>query len=334
MTDRILRRTRVKTTRIARAALIASAAALALAACGSSSSSTDGGASGGTGLTGSVRVDGSSTVAPLTSAAAELFKEVESGVDVTVGTSGTGGGFEKFCRGETDMNDASRPIKDTEVEACKAKPVDYQEMIVAIDALTVVVNKENTWAKCLTVEQLKKIWEPKSTVNNWNQVDPSFPDEPLKLFGPGTDSGTFDYFTDEINGEEGASRTDYTPSEDDNVVVKGVEGTKGGLGYFGFTYYEENASKLNAVEVDGGSGCVAPSAATAQDGTYVPLARPLFVYPSIQSLKSNAALKGFLDYYVANDAEIAEAAQFIPLNDTQRSELQAEYQKALTAAGV
>jgi phosphate transport system substrate-binding protein len=322
----------VKTTRTARAALIASAAALAIAACGSSSSSTDGGS--GTGLTGSVRVDGSSTVAPLTSAAAELFKEAEAGVDVTVGTSGTGGGFEKFCRGETDMNDASRPIKDTEIEACKAKGIEFQEMIVAIDALTVVVNKENTWATCLTVEQLKKIWEPGSTVNNWNQVDPSFPDEELKLFGPGTDSGTFDYFTDEINGEEGASRTDFTPSEDDNVVVKGVEGSKGGLGYFGFTYYEENASKLNAVQVDGGSGCVAPSAATAQDGTYVPLSRPLFVYPSIQALKANTALKGFLDFYVQQDAEIAEAAQFIPLNDTQRAELEAEYKKALTAAGL
>ena len=321
----------MKTARTARAALIALAAALTLAACGDDSDSTG---DGGSGLSGSVRIDGSSTVAPLTSAAAELFKEVESGVDVTVGTSGTGGGFEKFCRGETDVNDASRPIKDVEIEACTAEAIEYQEMIIAIDALTIVVNKENTWAKCLTVEQLNKMWEPDSTVDNWNQVDPSFPDEPLKLFGAGTDSGTFDYFTDVINGEEGASRTDYTPSEDDNVTVKGVTGSKGGLGYFGFTYYEENASDLTAVEIDGGEGCVAPSAETAQDGTYAPLSRPLFIYPSIQALTANPALKGFLDYYVANDAEIAEAAQFIPLNDTQRAELETEYAKALTAAGL
>lgn len=300
---------------------------LALAACGSSSTSTDG-------ASGSVRVDGSSTVAPLTSAAAEKFKTESPNINVTVATSGTGGGFEKFCRGETDMNDASRPIKDEEAAICKQNGIEFQELVIANDALSVVVNKENTWAKCLTTAQLKKIWEPKSTVNNWNQVDPSFPNEPLKLYGPGTDSGTFDYFTDEINGEEGASRTDFSPSEDDNQIVQGVSSSKGGMGYFGFTYYEENADKLNLVQVNSGNGCVTPSAASVQDGTYTPLGRGLFIYPSAKSLGSNTAFQSFLQYYVNNDAEIAEAAQFIPLSPTQQTTLQNEYAAVLKMANV
>lgn len=300
---------------------------LALAACGSSSTSTDG-------ASGSVRVDGSSTVAPLTSAAAEKFKTESPNINVTVATSGTGGGFEKFCRGETDMNDASRPIKDEEAAICKQNGIEFQELVIANDALSVVVNKENTWAKCLTTAQLKKIWEPKSTVNNWNQVDPSFPNEPLKLYGPGTDSGTFDYFTDEINGEEGASRTDFSPSEDDNQIVQGVSSSKGGMGYFGFTYYEENAEKLNLVQVNSGNGCVTPSAASVQDGTYTPLGRGLFIYPSAKSLGSNTAFQSFLQYYVNNDAEIAEAAQFIPLSPTQQTTLQNEYAAVLKMANV
>ena len=300
---------------------------LALAACGSSSTSTDG-------ASGSVRVDGSSTVAPLTSAAAEKFKTESPNINVTVATSGTGGGFEKFCRGETDMNDASRPIKDEEAAICKQNGIEFQELVIANDALSVVVNKENTWAKCLTTAQLKKIWEPKSTVNNWNQVDPSFPNEPIKLYGPGTDSGTFDYFTDEINGEEGASRTDFSPSEDDNQIVQGVSSSKGGMGYFGFTYYEENADKLNLVQVNSGNGCVTPSAASVQDGTYTPLGRGLFIYPSAKSLGSNTAFQSFLQYYVNNDAEIAEAAQFIPLSPTQQTTLQNEYAAVLKMANV
>jgi len=294
---------------------------LALAACGGSDDSD----STGSDLTGSVRVDGSSTVAPLSSVAAELFAEEAPKVNVTVGTSGTGGGFEKFCNGETDANDASRPIKDSEKEACAANNIEFTELQVAVDALTVVVNTENTWAKCLTTEQLKKMWEPGSTVNNWNQVDPAFPDVELKLFGAGTDSGTFDYFTDVIVGEEGASRTDYNPSEDDNVTVTGVEGSKGGLGYFGFSYYEENADVLTAVEIDSGAGCVAPSVETAQDGTYAPLARPLFIYPSKASVTENAAVKAFFDFYVDNDAQIAEEAQFIGLNDEQRAKLESDW---------
>ncbi len=301
--------------------------ALVLAACGSSASTTDGGtapSASGPALSGAVRVDGSSTVAPMSEIAAQLFQEAQTGVQVTVGTSGTGGGFEKFCAGETDINDASRAIKDEEAAACEAKGITYEEFTIALDALTVVVNKENTWAKCLTVEQLAKIWAPDSTVNNWNQVDPTFPDEKLVLFGPGTDSGTFDYFTAEINGEEGASRTDFSPSENDNITVQGVEGSKGGMGYFGFSYFEENAEKLTALEVDGGAGCVAPSVETAQDGTYTPLSRPLFIYPSGTAIQQ-AQVLGFVEYYITNNAQIAEEALFIPLNDEQEAALQAKF---------
>jgi len=291
------------------------AATLAIAACGSANTN---------GLTGEVRIDGSSTVYPLTALAAEDFQAENSGVKVTVGSSGTGGGFEKFCRGETDANDASRKIKEEEAAACKANGIEYGELMVAVDAITIVVPKDNTWATCLTTDQLKKIWEPNSTITNWNQIDPSFPDEKLALFGPGTDSGTFDYFTAVINGEEGASRTDYTPSEDDNVIVQGVFGSKGGLGYFGYTYFEENSDKLTAVQVDNGAGCVIPSSQTAQSGDYVPLSRPLYVYPSLKSLEK-PEVKAFFEYYVNNDAEIAKSALFIPLNDAQKAELKAKF---------
>jgi phosphate transport system substrate-binding protein len=291
------------------------AAGLTLAACGGSDEGGDG-AGGGEALSGAVVIDGSSTVEPLSSAAAELFMEQNPDTSVTVGTSGTGGGFEKFCAGETDISDASRPIKDTEIAACEEKGIAYTELIVANDALSVVVNKENDWVDCLTVEQLNKMWAPDSTVNNWNQVDPSFPNEPLELFGAGSDSGTFDYFTAEINGEEGASRTDYNPTEDDNVTVQGVSATKGALGYFGFSYLEENADKIKAVKVDGGDGCVEPSAKTAQDGTYKPLSRPLFIYVSDAGL-AKAQVVGFAEFYLENNTDIVEVAKFIPLTDEQ-----------------
>lgn len=310
-------------TRTAAIAALAISSALVLAACGGGSSS-DSSASGDPNLTGSVRIDGSSTVYPLTALAAEDFMAANPGVQVTVGSSGTGGGFEKFCRGETDANDASRAIKEEEAAACEAAGIQFAQLQVAVDALTVVVNKANTWATCLTVEELGAIWAPGSTVNNWNQVRPDFPDVPLQLFGAGTDSGTFDYFTDAINGEEGASRTDYTPTEDDNVTVQGVSGSEGGLGYFGFTYFEENADKLTAVQIDSGAGCVAPSVETAQDGTYTPLARPLFIYPSKQAL-AKPEVKAFFDFYVANDATIAADALFIPLNEEQKAKLQSDY---------
>lgn len=292
-------------------------AGLTLAACGGGESESAGGAEGGgEKVSGAVVIDGSSTVEPLSSAAAELFMEQNPDTNVTVGTSGTGGGFEKFCSGETDISDASRPIKESEIEKCKQNNIQYSQLTVANDALSVVVNPANDWASCLTVEQLKKIWEPGSTVKNWNEVDPSFPNEPLQLFGPGSDSGTFDYFTEAINGKEGESRTDYNPSEDDNVIIQGVNGGKGALGYFGYSYLEENTDKVKGVEVNGGDGCVAPSADTAQDGTYKPLSRGLFIYVSDAALKKPQAV-AFADFYLNENTKIVEAAKFIPLTDAQ-----------------
>ncbi len=274
-------------------------------------------------LSGDVIADGSSTVGPLTTAAAEGFREIQPGVNVEVGIKGTGGGFERFCAGETDISDASRPIKDDEeAPLCADAGVTYVDYTVAVDALTVIVNPENDWATCLTTEQLMTIWEPKAEgkITNWNQVDPSFPDEPLTLTGPGTDSGTFDYFTDVINGEEGASRADYNATEDDNVTVQAVSGDKGALGYLGFSYYEENLDTLKAVEVDSGGGCVAPSAESAQDGTYTPLARPLFIYVKDESIQTKPQVKGFVDYYLNNLASLAEDAKFIPVTEDVISE--------------
>ena len=288
------------------------------AACGGGNN--DGGsADGGSQLSGTINIDGSSTVAPLSEAAAELFQEQNSGVRVTVGTSGTGGGFEKFCAGETDISDASRAIEADETKACESKGIKYEEVQVANDGLSVVVNNQNTWANCLTTAQLKKIWDKGSKVNNWNQVDPSFPNEPLKLFGAGTDSGTFDYFTNAINGEEGRSRSDYSATEDDNVTVTGVSGTKGGLGYFGLSYLQENEGKIKGIQIDGGSGCVAPSTETVQDGSYTPLSRPLFIYPSDKAL-ARPEVKAFLDFYVTNYQQIAEEALFVPLTEEQAAE--------------
>jgi phosphate transport system substrate-binding protein len=291
-------------------------AGLTLAACGGGGESENAGSGEGEKASGAVVIDGSSTVEPLSSAAAELFMEENPDANVTVGTSGTGGGFEKFCAGETDISDASRAIKESEIEKCKQNNIQYSELIVANDALSVVVNPQNNWAPCLTVEQLKKIWEPNSTVNNWNQVDPAFPNEPLKLFGAGSDSGTFDYFTQAINGKEGESRTDYNPTEDDNVTIQGVSAEKGALGYFGYSYLEENADKVKGVEVNGGGGCVAPSAQAAQDGTYKPLSRPLFIYVSDAALKKPQVV-AFTDFYLNNSQNIVETAKFIPLTEEQ-----------------
>ncbi|MGK5499137.1 PstS family phosphate ABC transporter substrate-binding protein [Streptomyces sp. URMC 125] len=294
---------------------------LAASACGGGDAGGENNSGDGNGkLSGTVKIDGSSTVAPLSTAAAQLFMAENAGVKVTVGTSGTGGGFEKFCNGEIDISDASRPIKDEEKAVCEEKGIGFEEFHVANDGLSVVVNKDNDFVDCLTVEQLNKIWKPGSKVNNWNQVDPEFPDVELKLFGAGTDSGTFDYFTEVVNGEGGASRTDYSPSEDDNVTIQGVSGSEGGMGYFGLSYYEENKDKLKALKIDGGEGCVAPSVETVQNGTYTPLGRPLFIYPSTAALEKPAAEK-FVEYYVENHADIAEKAQFVPLNKEQEAEL-------------
>jgi len=302
--------------------VIASASVLAVgvAACGSDddSGSTS---SGGSDLSGTIRIDGSSTVAPLSEAVAEQFQADNPGVKVTVGTSGTGGGFEKFCAGETSISDASRAIEPDEVEACKKDDISFEEVRVATDALTVVVNPENP-VNCLTVDQLGDIWGPDSKISNWDQVPGLKEDfnEDLQLFGPGTDSGTFDYFTEEINGEEGVSRKDYNNvGEDDNATVTGVKGAPGGMGYFGFSFYQENEGSLKALEVDGGKGCVAPSSETAQNDTYVPLSRPLFIYPSGEALKK-AEVKAFVDYYLDNVNGIAESVGYIPLTDEQLQE--------------
>jgi phosphate transport system substrate-binding protein len=298
-------------------ALAASAIlAIGVAACGGD----DDNASGDTpsGLSGDIRVDGSSTVGPLTEAIAEEFNGENPDVKVTVGTSGTGGGFEKFCAGETDISDASRPIESDEQKACQAKGISYQEIQVANDALTVVANPDNP-IDCLTTDQLKQVWEPKSTVDNWSQiqgVQPSF-DADLALYSPGTDSGTFDFFTDKINGEEGAQRTGGVNDigEDDNATVTGVSGANGGMGYFGFSYYQENQDKVKALQIDSGDGCVAPSAESAQDGSYY-LSRPLFVYPSASAL-DNETVDAFLQFYLDNINAVAEQIGFIPMTDQQ-----------------
>ncbi len=306
--------------RIARTTAVFSALALsfALAACGGGNEpSADG-------VSGEVVTDGSSTVQPLTAAAGELFSEENSDVNVSVATSGTGGGFEKFCAGETSISNASRPMKDEEKAICDEKGIEYAELRIATDALTVVTSKENDFLTCLTTDELKKLWEPaaEDKVTTWDQVNSEFPAEKIELYGPGTDSGTFDYFTDVINGEEGASRSDYNASEDDNVIVKGVGGSPNALGYFGYTYFEENADTLKAVEVDNGEGCVAPSAEAAQEGQYAPLSRPLFIYVNKADYAEQKQVAAFVDFYVAQDQAISEAAKFITLNDEQRTELE------------
>jgi phosphate transport system substrate-binding protein len=304
--------------------------ALLVTACGRETEETTAPAGGTGDLSGQVEVDGSSTVGPLVTAAAEQFQGEQPGVRVTVGISGTGGGFERFCAGETDISNASRPIKaDEEAPICQQNGVEYTELQVATDALTVVTNKENDWADCLTTDQLKKIWEPgaEGKVTSWNQIDPSFPDQRLTLAGPGTDSGTFDYFTDEINGEEGASRSDYQASEDDNTIVTAVVGEPGGLGYFGFSYFEENQDTLNAVPIDSGNGCVTPSVESAQAGEYTPLSRPLFIYVKNESLQ-RPEVKAFVRYILDNAQSIAETAQFVPLNEEQLAESLSRFEQA------
>ena len=284
---------------------------------------TDTGAFAEEELSGTVRADGSSTLGPYVTYAAEQFQKQESGVRVTVGISGTGGGFERFCHGETDLSNASRPIKDEEKALCEKEDIDFTELQIANDGIAVVANPKNDWADCLTVEQLKKIWEPKSKVDSWKDVAPSFPDEKLSLYGAGTDSGTFDYFTDAIVGEEGASRSDYTATEDDNVTVTGVSGERGGLGYFGLSYLESNRGKLNDVEIDGGDGCVAPTTQTVQDGSYEPLSRPLFVYVKASSLE-RLEVGAFVQFMLDNQESIAKAALFVPLTDEQLGKSQTQ----------
>jgi phosphate transport system substrate-binding protein len=298
--------------------------ALGVTACGDDDSESSSGGGGGE-VSGNIRIDGSSTVQPFAEAAAELFSEENSGVNVTVGGAGTGDGFEKFCRGETQISNASRPIEEDENKLCaqgKVKPVEVQ---VANDGITVVTNK-NLKVDCITTGQLKKIFGKGAKATNLSQAGGNLPDQELALYTPGTESGTFDFFTEQINGEEGVQRTDgIQTSADDNVLVTGVSGEDGGLGYFGYSFYEQNQDKLNAAAVDGGSGCVKPSVETIQSGDYKPLARPLFMYPSEAALKK-PEVKAFLDFVTENYAEIAEEAKIVPMNEEQAS-------KAKTAVG-
>jgi phosphate transport system substrate-binding protein len=310
------RRARVRSRFLIPTILACAGIPLLMAACGDDENASAG---GGGNLSGTIRIDGSSTVGPLSEAAAELFREENPDVRITVGISGTGGGFEKFCAGETDISDASRQIEQDEVDACRKEGIEYEEVQVANDGLAVVVNPENDWAECLTTAELKKIWEPGSDVNNWNQVRSDFPDQGMKLFGAGTDSGTFDYFTEAINGEEGATRKDYSPSEDDNVTVQGVSGDTGNLGYFGLSYAIANEGKVKPVQVDDGDGCVEPTSDTVQNGTYKPLSRPLFIYPSAAALQKEVA-REFVQFFVDNQEAIAEQAQFVPLTEEQAQE--------------
>ncbi|MGZ5311788.1 MAG: PstS family phosphate ABC transporter substrate-binding protein [Solirubrobacterales bacterium] len=308
--------------------------ATGVAACGDDDDEGDGGSGGGEPVSGEIRIDGSSTVAPLTEAIAEGFQSENPDVKVTVGTSGTGGGFEKFCAGETDANDASEAIGEEEIAACEKGGVAYEELQIANDALTVVVNPENP-VTCMTVDQLKSAWEPNSKVTSWSDIQGLEPpyDESLDLYGPGSDSGTFGYFTEAINGEEDAIRNDYNDvGEDDNATVTGVSGSPGGMGYFGYSFFAENEGSLKALEVDGGQGCVAPSPETAQDGSYTPLSRPLFVYPSAAAL-ADPAFDAFMQYYLDNVNGVAEQVGFIPLTDDQLSEQQSKLEGLIGSGG-
>jgi phosphate transport system substrate-binding protein len=306
---------------------VTGALAFGVAACGDDDDEPGGGganteeqaSSNGGDISGQIAIDGSSTVAPFAEAAAELFNEEYPDVQITVGTSGTGGGFEKFCAGETDISNASRPIdEEEEVPVCEQGGIQYTEVQVANDGIAVATNKELA-VDCLTTDQLKELWNKGSKVKSLADIDPSLPDTELSLYGPGTDSGTFDFFTDEINGEEGVSREDYEASEDDNQLVTGVSGDAGGFGYFGFSYYEGAAESLNLVGVDGGNGCVKPSLETIQDNSYEPLSRPLFMYPSTEAM-GRPEVQAFMEFATSQATAIAEAAKFVPLTPEQQSE--------------
>jgi phosphate transport system substrate-binding protein len=310
---------------VKRATLVAGATVLAAAAWTATGSALPF-------VSGTLTADGSSTVGPFATAAAEAFGRANKGANITVGISGTGGGFERFCKGETDMSNASRPIRYSEAKKCQDAGIRYIQFLVANDGLSVVVNKSNTWANCLTTGELKKIWDRGSKVDNWKDVRAGFPDVPLKLYGAGTDSGTFDFFTEVINGRARQSRSDYNASEDDNVLVRGVSGDRGALGYFGFSYYEENTSKLKLVKVDGGGGCVAPSSKTVQNRTYKPLSRPLFIYVKRTSF-NKAIQRAFIKYIIVNEKTIAKKARYISLTPAQIRKAKRQYNTAIANRG-
>lgn len=279
-------------------------------------------------VSGNVTVDGSSTVFPIAEAMAEEFQKANSNVRVTVGSSGTGGGFKKFCAGETDISNASRPIKPSEVELCQKGNVEYIELPVSFDGLSVVVNPQNNFAQCLKVDELKKMWEPaaQGKVTNWSQIRSGFPNQRLGLFGAGTDSGTYDYFTQAVVGEEGKSRGDYTASEDDNTLVQGVSSDQNGIGFFGYAYYENNKDKLKLVAIDGGKGCVQPSPQTISDGTYQPLSRPEFIYVK-KSAAQRPEVKAFVDFFIApENKQLISEVGYVPLPDDLIGEVQQRFQ--------
>jgi phosphate transport system substrate-binding protein len=281
-----------------------------------------------TDASGSISADGSSTVGPLMQLAAEGFGRANPQVGIAVGVAGTGGGLQRFCSGEIDLADASRPIEDEEAAACAKAGIEFSEIVVANDGLSIVVNPRNTWVSCLTVPQLARIWGADSRIGGWRDLDPAYPDVSMRLYGPGTDSGTFDFFTGTVNGEEGSSRTDYSASEDDNVIVQGVAGDRGALGYLGLSYAEENAGRVKLLAVDGGDGCVRPSGRTVQDGTYTPLSRPLYVYVDHGAAR-RPELRAFLAYLVGNAGALARAAQFVPLTAAQTATARRELAEAV-----
>ncbi len=301
----------MKTTKVLKL-LALSAMGIIISACSSDEGGGESGGGASNELNGTVSLDGSSTVYPISEAIAEEFLAVAPRVRVTVGVSGTGGGFKKFLAEETDINDASRTIKESEMMEAESKGINYLEIPVAFDGLSVVVNPSNTWVDYLTVEELQQIWQPGSMVDSWDDIRPEWPAEPIRLYGPGTDSGTFDYFTEAINGESGASRPDYTASEDDNVLVQGISGDENSLGFCGYAYYVENQDKLKIVPVDGGNGPIAPTATTINDGTYAPLSRPIFIYLNTASL-ARPEVRTFVDFYIDNAGAMANEVGYIEL---------------------
>jgi len=272
--------------------------------------------SASSGASGEITVDGSSTVFPISQAVAEEFRKANPKVQIPVGISGSGGGFKRFTVGEIDIANASRAIKDSEAKKAAENGVEFIELRVAWDGLSIITSKSNDFVECLTTEELKLIWDRSSEVDNWNQVRSSFPDKKLRLYGPDTDSGTFDYFTDEINGEEDRSRSDYTASSDDNVLVLGIAGDGASLGYFGYAYYAENTDKLNLIAVDSGNGCIAPSTATINDGSYSPLSRPLFIYVNVASL-ARPEVRAFVEFYMNEGGALAEEVGYVRLSDAE-----------------
>jgi phosphate transport system substrate-binding protein len=275
-----------------------------------------GGSKQGTGLKGEIIIDGSSTVAPISQAVAEEFSKENSDVNVSVGISGTGGGIKKFVSGEIDIADASRAMKPEELSTAQKNGIEFIELKIGLDGLTVVANPENTWAQNLTTEDLKKIWADGSTVKTWKDVNPAWPAEPIKLYGPDQDSGTYDYFIEEILGKDGKIRKDYSPSSDDNQLVQGVEGDKGALGYFGYAYYLEQKDKLKALSING----ISPSDETVKNGTYKPLSRPLYIYINKKSFTEKAQVKSFVQFYIKNAAELVKSSGYVPLDDYDAQE--------------